>query len=78
MNMSNSVININKNILGGTPVFRGTRVPIQNLFDYIEGGFTIDEFLDGFPSVTRDQVFELLRLAENVLTSEKFLHENPA
>lgn len=76
--MSNSVINTDKNILGGTPVFNGTRVPIQNLFDYIEGGQTISDFLDGFPSVSKEQVFELLKLAENVLTSEKFLHENTA
>jgi len=46
--MSNSVINTDKKILGGTPVFKGTRVPIQNLFDYIEGGFTIDEFCMDF------------------------------
>jgi len=76
--MSNSVIHTDKNILGGTPVFKGTRVPIQNLFDYIEGGQNIAEFLDGFPSVKKEQVFELLKLAENVLTSEKYLHENIA
>ena len=74
--MGNSLINVDKNVLGGTPVFKGTRVPIQNLFDYIEGGQTISEFLDGFPSVSNEQVVELIRLAENVLTSEKFLHEN--
>jgi uncharacterized protein (DUF433 family) len=43
-------------ILGGTPVFRGTRVPVQTLIEYLEGGQTIDEFLDGFPTVTREQV----------------------
>jgi uncharacterized protein (DUF433 family) len=42
--------------MGGTPVFHGTRVPVQTLLDYLEAGDTIDEFLDGFPSVTRDQV----------------------
>jgi uncharacterized protein (DUF433 family) len=41
-------------ILGGTPVFRGTRVPIQNLFDYLEGGETLEEFLEGFPTVSRE------------------------
>jgi len=43
-------------LLGGTPVFRGTRVPVQTLIEYLEGGQTIDEFLDGFPTVTREQV----------------------
>jgi uncharacterized protein (DUF433 family) len=71
--MKNSIININKEILGGKPVFSGTRVPIQNLFDYIEGGYTIEEFLDGFPSVTKEQVLELLKIAENVLISDKVL-----
>ncbi len=54
------VINIDKEILGGTPVFNGTRVPIKNLFDYLETGETIDEFLDDFPSVKREQVVKLL------------------
>lgn len=53
------VINIDKEILGGTPVFNGTRVPIKNLFDYLETGETIDEFLDDFPSVKREQVVKL-------------------
>jgi uncharacterized protein (DUF433 family) len=47
-------------ILGGTPVFRGTRVPVQTLIEYLEGGQTIDEFLDGFPTVTREQVIAFL------------------
>ena len=55
-----NVIRIDKEIMGGTPVFNGTRVPIQTLFDYIEGEETIDGFLDDFPSVKRDQVIELL------------------
>jgi uncharacterized protein (DUF433 family) len=49
-------------ILGGTPVFRGTRVPLQNLLDYVEGGDTLDEFLDDFPSVTREQAIAALEL----------------
>ncbi len=53
------VINIDKEILGGTPVFNGTRVPIKNLFDCLETGETIDEFLDDFPSVKREQVVEI-------------------
>lgn len=70
------IINISGNILGGTPVFQGTRVPIKNLLDYIEGGETIDDFLKGFPSVTKEQVLELLKMAGKIITSEKFIHEN--
>ena len=50
-------------ILGGTPVFRGTRVPVQTLIEYLEGGQTIDDFLDGFPTVTREQVIAFLEEA---------------
>lgn len=57
--MSNKVINIDPDILGGTPVFLGTRVPIESLFDHLEGGVSIDEFLDDFPTVTREQAIEL-------------------
>lgn len=55
------VINVDKEILGGTPVFDGTRVPIKNLFDYLETGATIDELLDDFPSVKREQIIRLLQ-----------------
>ena len=55
-----TVIQIDTEILGGTPVFKGTRVPIQNLFDYIEGDETIDEFLVDFPTVSKEQVIQLL------------------
>lgn len=51
-------------ILGGTPVFRGTRVPVETLIEYLEGGQTIDEFLDGFPTVTREQVIAFLEEAK--------------
>ncbi len=47
-------------IMGGTPVFVGTRVPLQNLIDYLEGGESIEDFLDGFPSVKREQVFAVI------------------
>ena len=66
------VINIDPEILGGTPVFWGTRVPIESLFDHLEDGVSLDEFLDDFPSVTREQAIEVLGLAEEVLTSSKF------
>jgi uncharacterized protein (DUF433 family) len=51
-------------ILGGTPVFRGTRVPVQTLIEYIAGGQTIDDFLEGFPTVTREQVIAFLEEAK--------------
>ncbi|HEX8341529.1 MAG TPA: DUF433 domain-containing protein [Tepidisphaeraceae bacterium] len=54
------VIDINANILGGTPVFAGTRVPVESLFDYLKRGRTIDYFLEQFPTVRRDQVEQLL------------------
>ncbi len=50
--------------MGGTPVFSGTRVPIQTLIDYLKAGDSIDDFLDGFPTVSREQVVEFLEEAE--------------
>ncbi len=58
-----SLIISSPDILGGTPVFRGTRVPVQTLIEYLEGGQTIDDFLDGFPTVTREQVIAFLEEA---------------
>ena len=55
-----TVVHSDPEILGGTPVFVGTRVPVQSLFDHLEGGDTIDDFLEGFPSVRREQVIALL------------------
>jgi uncharacterized protein (DUF433 family) len=55
-----SVVDINANVLGGTPVFRGTRVPVESLFDYLKRGRTIDYFLEQFPTVRREQVERLL------------------
>jgi uncharacterized protein (DUF433 family) len=54
------VIHSDPEILGGTPVFTGTRVPLQNLIDALEGGDSIDEFLEGFPGVKRDQVVAVI------------------
>jgi uncharacterized protein (DUF433 family) len=69
--MSQPIISRDPEIMGGTPVFCGTRVPVQTLIDYLEAGDSIDEFLQGFPSVTREQVIAFLeeakdRLAESV------------
>jgi uncharacterized protein (DUF433 family) len=55
-----NVVSRDPGILGGTPVFTGTRVPVRNLIDCLEGGYTIDEFLEDFPTVARDQVIALL------------------
>ena len=54
-------------ILGGTPVFIGTRVPVQTLLDYLEGGDTLDEFLDGFPGVSREQAISFLEMEKDAL-----------
>jgi len=71
------IININKEILGGTPVFSGTRVPTKNLFDCLETGETIDEFLDDFDGVKREQVIKLLELSNKIIQSSAgILNEN--
>ena len=66
--MSDSIISRDPNVVGGTAVFSGTRVPIKALFDYIETGDTLENFLDDFPSVKREQALGLLELARNNLT----------
>ena len=58
--MSGSVVQCSKQVLSGTPVFRGTRVAIQTLLDYIEAGETVGEFLDDFPTVSKDKVHQFL------------------
>ncbi len=63
--MDSNVVSISKEIMGGTPVFRGTRVPIQTFIDYLTAGDSIDDFLEGFPTVSRDQVIEFLKQAES-------------
>lgn len=70
--MDSKIITIDAEILGGTPVFTGTRVPIESLFDHLEDGVSLNEFLDDFPTVTREQARELLELAGEVLSSDKF------
>ena len=73
------VINIDPEILGGTPVFNGTRVPIKNLFDYLEAGHSIDYFLEDFESVERSQVLRLLEVSQKLLeSSSNILHESIA
>ena len=74
--MEYGAINIDPEIMSGTPVFRGTRVPIKNLFDYIEGGNDLEEFLDDFPSVSKELAIVVLEMAKKSITTEKLLHEN--
>lgn len=62
-------ITVSPEILSGTPVFIGTRVPIKNLFDYIETGSNIDEFLDDFPTVSKETAIAVLQEAEHLLVS---------
>ena len=69
-------ISIDPEVMSGAAVFSGTRVPVQNLFDYIEGGEDLSEFLDDFPSVSKETALAVLEMAKKSLTSEKVLHEN--
>ena len=69
-----SVVHSDPDILGGTPVFVGTRVPMKTLLDYLEAGDSLDEFLDHFPSVSRSQAIAVLELAKEMLTA----YANPA
>ena len=61
------LITVNPNILGGAPVFKGTRVPVRTLFEYLERGYSLEEFLECFPSVTKDIVCRLLERSEAAL-----------
>ena len=65
-----SIVHSDPNILGGVPVFVGTRVPVQALIDYIEGGHSLNEFLDDFPTVTRDIVIAALEQAKAHLIAD--------
>jgi uncharacterized protein (DUF433 family) len=69
MSRTSPVVHSDPEILGGTPVFVGTRVPVQSLFDYLEAGDTLDEFLRQFPSVRRDQAIAALEFARETLLS---------
>ena len=69
MRERDQLIHSDPEILGGTPVFRGTRVPVRNLIDFLEAGDSLDKFLDSFPSVKREQVIAALELAREALTA---------
>ena len=66
---SSDLITTDPEILGGTPVFKGTRVPVKTLFEYLEDNYTLEEFLDCFPSVTREMARRLLERSELALRS---------
>ena len=63
------LITVDPEILGGTPVFKGTRVPVKTLFEYLEGNYSLDEFLECFPSVTRQMACRILEQSESALLS---------
>ena len=68
---SNNIVSRNKEILGGTPVFKGTRVPVKTLWDYLKAGDTVEDFLEGFPSVSRKQAIALIEQAQRKLADAK-------
>jgi len=70
MKIFREYISVNKETLGGQPVFKGTRVPIETLFNHLEKGISLDEFLADFPSVSKEQATSLLEIAENILASD--------
>jgi len=67
--MEKSAISRDPDVMGGTPVFSGTRVPAQTLLDYLEAGESIDDFLEGFPPVSREQVIAFLEQAKDRLVA---------
>jgi len=67
--MNMPVVSCSSDVMGGTPVFAGTRVPVQTLLDNLEAGDTIDDFLAGFPSVSREQVIQFLEQAKDQLVA---------
>ncbi|MGH8738524.1 MAG: DUF433 domain-containing protein [Burkholderiales bacterium] len=68
--MAQHIITLSPDVLGGTPVFAGTRVPVQTLLDYLESGESIDDFLEGFPSVKREHVIAFLEEAKASLIAQ--------
>jgi uncharacterized protein (DUF433 family) len=65
-----ALITVDSDILGGQPVFTGTRVPVASLFDHLEAGVPLDEFLDDFPTVSKQQAVDLLETAQKLITSK--------
>lgn len=80
MDTIKNIITIDPEILGGQPVFKGTRVPVETLFQHLEKGVSLDDFLEDFPGVTKEQAVSILEMAEKVVTSKNFakLYETAA
>ena len=68
----NEIISADKDVLGGQVVFSGTRVPVETLFDHLESGVSLEEFLDDFPTVSREQAVGILNIANKILTTRNF------
>ena len=71
----NSAINVDKEIMSGTPVFRGTRVPVAILFDYLEDD-KLDSFLENYPTVTKEQVADVMKMASQLFSNGQIVNEN--
>ena len=69
LTIDRSVFHSQEGFVSGTPIFVGTRVPLKNLFDYLAGGYNLDEFLDDFPGVSREQAIKTIDMAREVLES---------
>jgi len=75
--MKTNVIDVDQDILGGTPVFSGTRVPLKNLFDHLESGENITSFLEDFEGVSKDQVLKVLEMSKSLIeSSSTIISEN--
>ena len=74
MTGSHAVVHSDPEIMGGTPVFVGTRVPAQSLFDYLEAGDSLEEFLEAFPTVSREQAIAALEIAREAVTAVALAH----
>lgn len=74
MTASDAVVHTDPEIMGGTPVFVGTRVPAQSLFDYLEAGDSLEEFLEAFPTVSREQAVAALEIAREAVTAVAAAH----
>ncbi|RYZ96996.1 MAG: DUF433 domain-containing protein [Sphingobacteriaceae bacterium] len=68
---ASEVVTVDKDILGGTPVFKGTRVPVKNLFDYLEAGDAVSDFLNDFDYIPKEYCIAVLKLSEELLTDAK-------
>ncbi|MCY7353408.1 MAG: DUF433 domain-containing protein [Cytophagaceae bacterium] len=73
--MTSQLITVDPETMGGTPVFAGTRVPVRTMFIHLEKGIPLDEFLDDFPTVSRELAVAVLELAEKTITNEQWLRQ---